>query len=66
MSQKDTQQKHAERAHPAHEQDNAPRIAVVTDSAAALDPELVQRLSARGNFILVPMPVTIRIVSCRI
>ena len=24
------------------------RIAVVTDSAAALDPELVQRLSARG------------------
>ena len=60
MSQKDTQQKHAERAHPAHEQDNAPRIAVVTDSAAALDPELVQRLSARGNFMLVPMPVTIR------
>ncbi|WP_314705104.1 DegV family protein [Rothia mucilaginosa] len=60
MSQKDTQQKHAERAHPAHEQDNAPRIAVVTDSAAALDPELVQRLSARGNFVLVPMPVTIR------
>lgn len=36
------------------------RIAVVTDSAAALDPELVQRLSARGNFMLVPMPVTIR------
>jgi len=36
------------------------RIAVVTDSAAALDPELVQRLSARGNFALVPMPVTIR------
>ena len=60
MSQKDTQQKHAERAHPAHEQDNAPRIAVVTDSAAALDPELVQRLSARGNFVMVPMPVTIR------
>ena len=60
MSQKDTQQKHAEQAHPAHEQDNAPRIAVVTDSAAALDPELVQRLSARGNFVLVPMPVTIR------
>lgn len=60
MSQKDTQQKHAERAHPAHEQDNAPRIAVVTDSAAALDPELVRRLSARGNFVLVPMPVTIR------
>ena len=60
MSQKDTQQKHAERAHPAHEQDNAPRIAVVTDSAAALDPELVQRLSACGNFVLVPMPVTIR------
>ena len=58
MSQKDTQQKHAERAHPAHEQDS--RIAVVTDSAAALDPELVQRLSARGNFVLVPMPVTIR------
>ena len=48
MSQKDTQQ------------DNAPRIAVVTDSAAALDPQLVQRLSARGNFVLVPMPVTIR------
>ena len=60
MSQKDTQQEHAEQAHPAHEQDNAPRIAVVTDSAAALDPELVQRLSARGNFMLVPMPVTIR------
>ena len=60
MSQKDTQQKHAERAHPAHEQDNAPRIAVVTDSAAALDPELVRRLSACGNFVLVPMPVTIR------
>lgn len=60
MSQKDTQQKHAERAHPAHEQDNAPRIAVVTDSAAALDPELVQRLSAHGNFVMVPMPVTIR------
>lgn len=60
MSQKDTQQEHAEQAHPAHEQDNAPRIAVVTDSAAALDPELVQRLSARGNFVLVPMPVTIR------
>ena len=60
MSQKDTQQKHAERAHPAHEQDNAPRIAVVTDSAAALGPELVQRLSARGNFVMVPMPVTIR------
>ncbi|WP_303981831.1 DegV family protein [Rothia mucilaginosa] len=36
------------------------RIAVVTDNAAALDPELVQRLSARGNFVLVPMPVTIR------
>ena len=36
------------------------RIAVVTDSTAALDPELVQRLSARGNFMLVPMPVTIR------
>lgn len=36
------------------------RIAVVTDSAAALDPELVQCLSARGNFMLVPMPVTIR------
>ena len=36
------------------------RIAVVTDSAAALDPELVQRLSARGSFVLVPMPVTIR------
>lgn len=36
------------------------RIAVVTDSAAALDPELVQRLSARGNFVLVPMPVIIR------
>lgn len=36
------------------------RIAVVTDSAAALDPELVQHLSARGNFVLVPMPVTIR------
>ena len=60
MSQKDTQQEHAERAHPAHEQDNTPRIAVVTDSAAALDPQLVQRLSARGNFVLVPMPVTIR------
>lgn len=59
MSQKDTQQEHAERAHPAHEQDNTPRIAVVTDSAAALDPQLVQRLSARGNFVLVPMPVTI-------
>ena len=58
MSQKDTQQEHAEQAHPAHEQDS--RIAVVTDSAAALDPELVQRLSARGNFMLVPMPVTIR------
>lgn len=36
------------------------RIAVVTDSAAALDPELVRRLSACGNFMLVPMPVTIR------
>lgn len=36
------------------------RIAVVTDSAAALDPQLVQRLSARGNFVLVPMPATIR------
>ena len=36
------------------------RIAVVTDSAAALDPQLVQCLSARGNFVLVPMPVTIR------
>ncbi|WP_311450087.1 DegV family protein [Rothia mucilaginosa] len=36
------------------------RIAVVTDSAAALDPQLVQRLGARGNFVLVPMPVTIR------
>lgn len=36
------------------------RIAVVTDSAAALDPQLVQHLSARGNFVLVPMPVTIR------
>lgn len=48
MSQKDTWQ------------DTAPRIAVVTDSAAALDPQLVQRLSARGNFVLVPMPVTIR------
>ena len=58
MSQKDTQQEHAEQAHPAHEQDS--RIAVVTDSAAALDPELVQCLSARGNFVMVPMPVTIR------
>ena len=36
------------------------RIAVVTDSAAALDPQLVQRLSACGNFVMVPMPVTIR------
>ena len=36
------------------------RIAVVTDSAAAIHPELVERLSARGNFVLVPMPVTIR------
>ena len=36
------------------------RIAVVTDSAAALDLRLVQRLSARGNFVLVSMPVTIR------
>lgn len=36
------------------------RIAVVTDSAAALDPELVRHLSACGNFVLVPMPVTIR------
>lgn len=36
------------------------RIAVVTDSAAALDPQLVQRLSTHGNFVLVPMPVTIR------
>ena len=36
------------------------RIAVVTDSAAAFDPQLVQRLSARGNFVMVPMPVTIR------
>ena len=36
------------------------RIAVVTDSAAALDSQLVQRLSARGNFVMVPMPVTIR------
>lgn len=36
------------------------RIAVVTDSAAALDPELVQRLNTHGNFVLVPMPVTIR------
>ena len=36
------------------------RIAVVTDSAAALDPQLVQRLSAHGNFVMVPMPVTIR------
>ena len=60
MSQKGTQQEHAEQAHPAHEQDNAPRIAVVTDSTASLDPKLVQRLSARGNFVLVPMPVTIR------
>lgn len=60
MSQKDTQQEHAEWANPVHEQDNAPRIAVVTDSAASLDPKLVQRLSARGNFVLVPMPVTIR------
>ena len=60
MSQKDTQQEHAEQAHPANVQDNAPRIAVVTDSAAALDPELVQRLSARGNFVIVPMPVSIR------
>ena len=60
MSQKDTQQEHAEQTHPANVQDNAPRIAVVTDSAAALDPELVQRLSARGNFVIVPMPVTIR------
>ena len=33
---------------------------MVTDSAASLDPKLVQRLSARGNFVLVPMPVTIR------
>ena len=60
MSQKDTQQEHAEQAHPTHEQDNAPRIAVVTDSAASLDPKLVQRLSVRGNFVIVPMPVTIR------
>lgn len=36
------------------------RIAVVTDSAAALDPELVECLSARGNFVMIPMPVTIR------
>ena len=60
MSQKDTQQEHAEQAHPANVQDNAPRIAVVTDSAAALDLELVQRPSARGNLVIVPMPVTIR------
>lgn len=36
------------------------RIAVVTDSAAAIHPELVERLSACGNFVVVPMPVTIR------
>ena len=36
------------------------RIAGVTDSAAAIHPELVERLSARGNFVVVPMPVTIR------
>ena len=43
-----------------HENNAKDRIAVVTDSAAALHPELVERLSARGNFVLVPMPVTIR------
>ena len=37
------------------------RIAVVTDSAAAIHPELVEHLSVRGNFMLVPMPVTIRV-----
>ena len=36
------------------------RIAVVTDSAAAIHPALVERLSTRGNFVVVPMPVTIR------
>ena len=43
-----------------HENNAKDRIAVVTDSAAALHPELVERLSARGNFVVVPMPVTIR------
>ncbi len=43
-----------------HENNVENRIAVVTDSAAAIHPELVERLSARGNFVVVPMPVTIR------
>lgn len=43
-----------------HENNAENRIAVVTDSAAAIHPELVERLSARGNFVVVPMPVTIR------
>lgn len=43
-----------------HENNAKDRIAVVTDSAAAIHPELVERLSARGNFVVVPMPVTIR------
>lgn len=46
-----------------HENNAKDRIAVVTDSAAALHPELVERLSARGNFVVVPMPVTIRTLS---
>lgn len=43
-----------------HENNAKSRIAVVTDSAAALHPDLVERLSARGNFVVVPMPITIR------
>lgn len=43
-----------------HKNNAENRIAVVTDSAAAIHPELVERLSARGNFVVVPMPVTIR------
>lgn len=43
-----------------HENNAENRIAVVTDSAAAIHPALVERLSARGNFVVVPMPVTIR------
>ena len=36
------------------------RIAVVTDSAAAITPEILKERQERGGFAVVPMPVSVK------
>ena len=36
------------------------RIAVVTDSAAAITPEILKERQERGGFAVVPMPVSVQ------